>query len=98
MILSHFTKVFHIRFFHAVALGERVDFHEKFVLPDGTEMAQPHADGAPAHQVINCRCTVISHVKNPMWGKEDGEDKRLTYTNPSLKQLTERNKNAKIAS
>jgi len=44
---------------HKSMNGDRVALNEKFLVAPGAEMDGPRDPGAPAEQVINCRCTVI---------------------------------------
>lgn len=42
---------------HVAADGQKVPFEEPFTV-GGWKMQHPHAFGAPAEEVVNCRCTV----------------------------------------
>lgn len=48
---------------HMEMNGERVTGMETpFAMPDGTSMQGPHDPSAPAHQVINCSCSLLLSV------------------------------------
>lgn len=49
---------------HRAMLGVQVAFDEPFILPDGSQVMFPGDSslGAPAEQIINCRCVVIERV------------------------------------
>ena len=42
--------------------GTTVGKDEEFVLPDGSRMLHPSAEGGSAKQVINCRCRAVFEV------------------------------------
>lgn len=44
---------------HIVMNGERVPIDEKFIVPPGDAMDGPQEPGAPAGQIINCRCVLV---------------------------------------
>lgn len=50
---------------HLAMNGVEVPQDEPFVLPDGSKLMFPGdiSMGAPAEQVINCRCTVVEFIK-----------------------------------
>jgi uncharacterized protein with gpF-like domain len=46
-----------VRDTHAAISGQRVPIDAMF----GNGLPHPHADGAPASEVIGCRCTLLFH-------------------------------------
>jgi SPP1 gp7 family putative phage head morphogenesis protein len=52
-----------VRDSHQEADGQIVGLDEDFTV-NGIRMAHPHAEGAPASEVINCRCITIAALKS----------------------------------
>lgn len=58
---------------HLIENGQTVDFDADFIMADGTNIGFPGAlgskeDPVPAHQVINCRCTIGFEAKRDING------------------------------
>ena len=49
---------------HAAMNGQVVGLDEKFTVPPDCDMDGPGAEGAPAEQVINCRCCLVFKSNN----------------------------------
>jgi hypothetical protein len=47
---------------HAAMDGQEVGVDDPFVSPSGARLAYPGDPSAPAHETINCRCTMVTRV------------------------------------
>lgn len=61
---------------HAAANGQTVDVNEQFTV-GGTPMDRPHAEGAPADEVVNCRCTVTFEIADEAFEQSRSPDGRF---------------------
>ncbi|MGX9120332.1 head morphogenesis protein [Mesorhizobium sp. BHbsci] len=41
---------------HVAMQGQKVQFDQPFIAPDGTEIPYPHAPGVPARHTLGCKC------------------------------------------
>lgn len=53
---------------HRIENGQKVDLDKPFVMASGAQLQYPGDTNAPAHEVINCRCTIAFRAKRD----EDG--------------------------